>query len=138
MWLAKDLKMSPRSEGIYLIENEIAAALPEMKQVKVGLLHLFVKHTSAGITLNENWDEDVRTDMMTVLKKLVPESGPYLHNAEGPDDLPAHVKATLVGTSVTIPIRDGRMNVGTWQGIYLCEFRRYKHSRTIVATLQGE
>lgn len=138
MWVTKDIRLSPRSEGIYLIENEIISALPEIKNVKVGLLHLFVKHTSAGICLNENYDPDVRVDMNNVFKKLVPENDTYLHADEGPDDMPSHVKTVLAGNEVTIPIKNGSLNVGTWQGIYLCEFRRYRHSRTIVATINGE
>ncbi|MCJ1310725.1 hypothetical protein MMC25_004391 [Agyrium rufum] len=109
---------------------------------KVGLLHLFVQHTSCGLTLNENCDDDVQADMATALDRVVPEDrkgeGLYLHDAEGEDDMPAHVKSSLVGSSVSIPITDGRLNLGTWQGIWLCEFRRAKHTRRLVATIQGE
>ena len=123
---------------MYLVTDEILAQLPELKKVKIGLVNLFVKHTSAGITLNENYDPDVREDMGNALARMAPESDVYLHNDEGPDDMPAHIRAVLVGVSVNVPIRNGHLNVGTWQGIYLCEFRKYRHARTIVATIQGE
>lgn len=137
-WFQKTITLSPRSQGVYLIDDEIIAQLPEIRKYKVGLLHLFVKHTSAGITLNENYDPDVRTDMNKSLSRMVPEGNMYLHDDEGPDDMPSHIKTALVGCQQTVPISNGRLNTGTWQGIYLCEFRRYRHSRSIVCTLQGE
>lgn len=138
MWYQKEIRLSPRSQGMYLIDDEIVKELPELKKLKIGLLHLFVKHTSAGITLNENYDPDVRTDMANALAKIVPEGPHYLHNDEGPDDMPSHIRTALVGCEVTVPISNGSLRTGTWQGIYLCEFRRYRHARTIVATIQGE
>lgn len=100
---------------------------------------MFLQHTSAGLTLNENWDSDVRDDMINSLGRIVPEDDTiYRHDAEGSDDMPAHIKSSLVGTSVTIPIREGRLATGTWQGIWLCEFRRSRHTRSVVATIQGE
>lgn len=138
MWFQKEIRLDPRGQGVYLIESEILSKLPELKQVKTGILHLFVKHTSASITLNENYDPDVRTDLHVAFNKLVPEHGNYLHDDEGPDDMPAHIKTVLAGNSVTVPITNGKLNVGTWQGIYLCEFRKYRHTRTVVATINGE
>jgi secondary thiamine-phosphate synthase enzyme len=116
--------------------------LPEIKDYKTGLLNLFIQHTSCALSLNENYDEDVRTDMTASLDRIVPETKKgerlYIHDAEGPDDMPAHIKSALVGASVTIPITNGRLNTGTWQGIWYLEFRDMKHSRKIVATIQGE
>jgi secondary thiamine-phosphate synthase enzyme len=131
-----------RSRGSYLITDTILKELPEIKNYKTGLLNLFIQHTSCALSLNENWDEDVRADMSTALDRIVPEDkkgqGLYLHDAEGSDDMPAHVKSALVGASVTIPITNGKLNTGTWQGIWYLEFRDMKHSRKIVATIQGE
>lgn len=118
--------------------DEIVDQIPELRQFKVGMANFFVKHTSAGITVNENYDPDVRTDMHNAFAKIAPEGAHYLHNDEGPDDMPAHIRAAVVGVSTDIPIRNGRLCMGTWQGIYLCEFRKYKHTRTIVVTLNGE
>ncbi|RMY42422.1 hypothetical protein D0864_12685, partial [Hortaea werneckii] len=114
---------------------------PEIKNYKVGLLHLFVQHTSCGLSLNENFDEDVRDDMTDALDRVAPEDrkgNMYRHSAEGLDDMPAHIKSVLVGPSITVPITNGRLNTGTWQGIYYLEFRASKHSRKVVATIQGE
>jgi secondary thiamine-phosphate synthase enzyme len=133
------IKLSSRSRGCYLITDEITNSLPDLKFYKVGLLNLFLQHTSAGLTLNENWDSDVRDDMIDSLSRMAPEDETlYRHDAEGPDDMPAHIKSSLVGASLTIPIREGRLATGTWQGIWLCEFRRSRHSRNVVATIQGE
>jgi len=112
--------------------------LPELAGLRVGLLHLFIQHTSAGLALNENADPDVLRDFAMAFDRLAPESWPYRHTAEGPDDMPAHVKAVLVGSSLTLPVRDGQLALGTWQGIYLCEFRDHGGSRRLVATLSGE
>lgn len=130
--------LSPRTKGCYLITDEVLKNVPEIKQYKVGLLNLFIQHTSAGLTLNENFDSDVRADMDQALDKIAPEGSHYLHADEGPDDMPSHVKSSTVGVSVTIPISNGRLATGTWQGIWLCEFRRYQHRRKIVATIQGQ
>ena len=128
--------MPPYPRGFHLITGIVErklGALPE-----AGLLHLFIKHTSAGLTINENADPDVRTDFESIFNKLVPENMPFLtHTLEGPDDMPAHIKAALVGHSVQIPITNGRLNLGTWQGIYLCEFRNRGGGRRLVATVVG-
>ncbi|GMM35164.1 hypothetical protein DASC09_024890 [Saccharomycopsis crataegensis] len=140
VWAQKEFTLSRREKGVYLITNEVLQQInKDLSQVQIGTVNLFVKHTSAGITLNENFDPDVRTDMNNVLDHIVPYNQPYyLHVDEGPDDLPGHIKTSLIGPSVTIPIKNGHLNVGTWQGIYLCEFREYMHSRTIVATITGQ
>lgn len=138
----KQFTLPSRSRGSYLITDTILKELPEIKNYKTGLLNLFIQHTSCALSLNENWDEDVRADMSTALDRIVPEDkkgqGLYRHDAEGSDDMPAHVKSALVGASVTIPITNGRLNTGTWQGIWYLEFRDMKHSRKVVATIQGE
>ncbi|OSS46956.1 hypothetical protein B5807_08876 [Epicoccum nigrum] len=141
-WFQKQFTLPSRSRGSYLITDTILKELPELKNYKTGLLNLFIQHTSCALSLNENWDEDVRADMTTALDRIVPEDkkgqGLYRHDAEGSDDMPAHVKSALVGASVTIPITNGRLNTGTWQGIWYLEFRDMKHSRKVVATIQGE
>ncbi|KAK3375418.1 hypothetical protein B0H63DRAFT_278791 [Podospora didyma] len=142
-WSQKQFTLPSRSRGSYLITDLVIKELPEIRSYKVGLLNLFVQHTSCALSLNENWDEDVRADMSDTLDRIVPEAGPkgealYRHDAEGPDDLPAHVKSALIGASVTIPIKDGKLCTGTWQGIWYLEFRAAKHSRRVVATIQGE
>ncbi|KAF2125494.1 UPF0047-domain-containing protein [Dothidotthia symphoricarpi CBS 119687] len=142
-WFQKSLSLPSRSRGSYLVTDTIVKELPEIKQYKTGLLNLFIQHTSCALSLNENWDEDVRADMSTALDRIVPEDkgskkGLYRHDAEGSDDMPAHVKSALIGASVTIPITNGKLNTGTWQGIWYLEFRDMKHSRKVVATIQGE
>jgi secondary thiamine-phosphate synthase enzyme len=138
----KSLTLPSRSRGSYLITDHILKEVPEIKNYKTGLLNLFVQHTSCALSLNENYDSDVRADMSTALDRIVPEDkkgqGLYLHDAEGSDDMPAHVKSALIGASVTIPITNGRLNTGTWQGIWYLEFRDSKHTRKVVATIQGE
>ncbi|MEM1219795.1 MAG: secondary thiamine-phosphate synthase enzyme YjbQ [Bacteroidota bacterium] len=127
-------RLSAKPRGYHLVTQEILSALPALPDV--GLCTLFIQHTSAGLTINENADPDVRTDFETIFNRLVPENQPGLvHTIEGPDDMPAHIKTALVGHSVTIPITDGRFNFGTWQGIYLCEFRNRASGRFIVATI---
>lgn len=139
MWLQKDIQLKPRSRGFHLITQDVLAELPELRQVSVGLLHVFIQHTSASLTINENADPTVRQDFESHFNRAVPEDQPYyLHNDEGSDDLPAHIKASLLGNSVSLPIKNGRLNVGTWQGIYLCEHRNHGGSRRLVLTLQGE
>lgn len=143
MWTQKQFTLPSRARGSYLITDQVIKELPEIRSYKVGLLNLFVQHTSCALSLNENWDEDVRADMSDTLDRIVPEAGPkgealYRHDAEGPDDLPAHVKSALIGASVTIPIRDGKLALGTWQGIWALEFRAAKHTRKVIATIQGE
>lgn len=138
MWHQNTISLSPRSRGFHLITPDVVAAVPELAQVRVGLLHVFIRHTSASLTINENADPDVLTDMERSLNELAPEDFPYVHTVEGPDDMPAHVKASLMGSSVSIPIKDGKLLLGTWQGIYLCEHRNRAGSRQIVVTLWGE
>ncbi len=138
-WHQTEIRLRPRPRGFHLITNEIVSAVPEMARVKIGILHVFIKHTSASLALNENADPDVRSDLERWFDQAVPEEAPYFeHTAEGPDDMPAHVKATLLGASLTLPIRDGRLALGTWQGIYLGEHRASGGARTVVITLQGE
>jgi secondary thiamine-phosphate synthase enzyme len=121
-----------------LITDEIVAGLPELAQVHRGLLHIFIQHTSASLTINENADPDVSSDLEASLNAMVPEGFPYAHTVEGPDDMPAHVKASLLGSSLTIPVGDGELLLGTWQGICLCEHRNHAGPRRLVLTLYGE
>ncbi|KIH88333.1 hypothetical protein SPBR_07917 [Sporothrix brasiliensis 5110] len=142
-WYQKNFSLPAKSRGSYLITDTVVRELPAIKDYKVGLLHLFIQHTSCALSLNENWDSDVRADMSDALDRIAPEKGPkgealYRHDAEGPDDMPAHVKSALVGASVTIPISNGQLATGTWQGIWYLEFRAHKQTRHIVATIQGE
>ena len=137
MWLQHDVTLRPRARGFHLVTDEIVAALPELPDI--GLLHVFIKHTSAALTLNENASADVRRDFATWFDRAVPDGAAYwTHTLEGDDDMPAHVKATLTGPSLTLPVRDGRLALGTWQGVYLCEHRDRGGARSLVATLQGE
>lgn len=137
MWNQVEFELQSRNRGFHLITGEILRKLPSLP--KVGLLHLFIKHTSAGLSINENADPDVRADMESIFNHLVKEREPYyLHTLEGDDDMPAHAKSSIIGTSVTIPITNGKLNLGTWQGIYLCEFRDYGGNRQVVATICGE
>ena len=132
----KEFTLTPRRRGFHLVTEEIIRNLPPLPSA--GILHLFIKHTSAGLTINENADPDVQTDMEAIFNRLVKEREPYYqHTCEGDDDMPAHAKATLSGTSLTIPITNGRLNIGIWQGIYLCEFRNRGGGRRIVATVIG-
>lgn len=132
-----EFALAPRRRGIHLVTGDILRQLPVLP--RKGLLNLLVKHTSVALALNENADPDVRHDLNEIFNRLVPENAPYyLHTLEGDDDMPAHAKSVMVGASLTIPITDGRLNLGTWQGIYLCEFRDYGGSRKIVATVIGE
>lgn len=132
----KEFTLTPHRRGFHLVTEEIARNLPPLPQT--GILHLFIKHTSAALTINENADPDVQTDMDAIFNRLVKEREPYYeHTCEGDDDMPAHAKSTIVGTSLTIPITNGRMNMGIWQGIYLCEFRNRGGGRKIVATVIG-
>lgn len=140
-WFQKQFMLPSKSKGTYLITDHVMREVPEIKDYKVGLLHLFVQHTSCGLSLNENFDSEVREDMTDALDRVAPEDKKgtmYRHDAEGLDDMPAHIKSVLVGSSVTVPITNGRLNTGTWQGIYYLEFRASKHSRKVVATVQGE
>ncbi|MBC8356700.1 MAG: YjbQ family protein [Planctomycetes bacterium] len=137
-WFQASIELSPRPRGFHLITSQIVDALPELRNVNVGLLHVFIQHTSASLTINENADPDVPVDLEMSVNKIVPESFPYIHTLEGPDDMPAHVKASMMGSSVSVPVCDGRLLLGTWQGIYLCEHRNRGGSRRLIITLQGE
>lgn len=139
MWLQKEIQLKARPRGFHLVTQDILTELPELRQVTVGLLHVFIQHTSASLTINENADPTVRQDFESYFNRAVPEDQPYYrHNDEGSDDLPAHLKSSILGSSVSLPIKNGRLNVGTWQGIYLCEHRNHGGSRRLVLTLQGE
>lgn len=137
-WHQSTISIDPRRRGFHLISRDIVDACPEIGDFEVGILHVFIQHTSASLTINENADPDVRIDMETAANQLCPESSPFIHTCEGPDDMPAHVKASLFGASVTVPISDGRLNLGTWQGIYLCEHRDRGGSRRLVLTINGQ
>lgn len=138
MWWQDTLTLQARPRGLHLVTDEILAGLP-LASLQVGLLHLFLQHTSAALTLNENADPDVRADLAGWLDRAVPDGAPWFrHTLEGPDDMPAHIKASLLGPSLSLPVRDGRLALGTWQGIWLCEFRAHGGPRRLVATLQGE
>ncbi|KAJ5602349.1 hypothetical protein N7537_005305 [Penicillium hordei] len=138
----KRLLVSPsRSRGSYLITDHVLQEVPEIRDYKVGMLNLFVQHTSCALSLNENWDDDVRADMSDALDRIAPmdkKGNLYRHSAEGEDDMPAHIKSALIGASVNIPITNGRLATGTWQGIWYLEFRTSRHSRKVVATIQGQ
>ena len=137
-WLQRQIALSARPRGCHLITRDLLANLPEIQQFKIGMLQVFIQHTSASLTINENADGDVRRDLEMSLNLLAPEDLPYIHTLEGPDDMPAHVKAALLGSSVTIPISGGQLALGTWQGIYLCEHRNHGGSRRVVVTVWGE
>ena len=138
MWISRDVTLKPRPRGFHLVTDEVLDALPELADAGAGLLHLFIQHTSAALTLNENASPDVRRDFASWFDRAVPEDAPYwTHTQEGPDDMPAHVKAALLGASLSLPVRDGRLALGTWQGIYLCELRDRGGSRRLVATLSA-
>jgi len=139
MWIQKTIQLQAKSRGFHLVTQEVVKQLPEVASFSVGLAHLFIQHTSASLTINENADPDVRRDMEAHFNQFVPEHQPYYaHTLEGSDDMPAHIKASTLGCSITIPITQGRFALGTWQGIYLGEHRNHGGSRTIVVTLQGE
>lgn len=139
MWVQKSIGLKPRPRGFHLITAEILAQLPELAQLEVGLLHLFIQHTSASLCINENADPSVRSDMEKHFNRFVPENAPYYdHTLEGPDDMPAHIKSVTLGCSLSIPVCQGRLALGTWQGIYLGEHRDQGGSRKLVVTLQGE
>lgn len=138
MWHQREISLQARPRGFHLVTDEVLAALPELRDVAIGLLHLHILHTSASLTLNENASADVRRDLETWVNAAVPEEFAWTHTSEGPDDMPAHVKAALMGPSLTLPVTNGRPALGTWQGIYLCEHRDRGGSRTLVATLQGD
>lgn len=137
--LQKTIRLSARERGFHLVTPEIERQMPELRTIRCGLAHIFIQHTSAGLTINENADPTVREDFENHFNRLVPEQPElYKHKDEGPDDMTSHIKSSLLGCSVSIPVTDGRFNLGTWQGIYLCEFRNRARSRTIVITVTGE
>ncbi|WP_111641124.1 secondary thiamine-phosphate synthase enzyme YjbQ [Marinimicrobium alkaliphilum] len=139
MWYQKEIRLKPYRRGFHLVTDEILSQFPELSQVSIGLLNITLKHTSASLTINENADPTVRDDFESYFSRAVPENEPYYrHNDEGPDDMPAHLKASLLGASLNIPVTNGRLNLGIWQGIYLCEHRNRASGRSLVLTLQGE
>lgn len=139
MWIQKEIRLQARSRGFHLVTDEVLRELPELRELKVGMMNVFILHTSASLTLNENADPTVRQDFESFFDRAVPEDEPYYrHQDEGSDDLPAHIKSSLLGASLNIPISNGRPALGTWQGIYLCEHRNHGGSRRIVVTVQGE
>ena len=139
MWLQREIRLRARERGFHLVTEEIVRQLPELVRIQVGLAHLFIQHTSASLTLNENADPTVRQDFESVFNRLVPQDQSYYrHNYEGSDDLPAHIKSSLLGSTLLLPIRQGELALGTWQGIYLGEHRDQGGSRRLIVTLQGE
>jgi len=139
MWRQREIRLRPLPRGFHLVTRQVVEALPELGEFRVGLAHLHLLHTSASLTLNENASPDVRHDFATWFDRAVPDGASYwTHTMEGADDMPAHVKSSLLGFSLTLPIRDGRLALGTWQGIYLCEHRDHGGARSLIATLQGE
>ena len=139
MWVQRLTTLAPRDRGFHLVTDEILEAVPEISRMRVGLMHVFIRHTSASLSLNENADPDVRVDFETWFNRAVPDGMPgFVHTLEGPDDMAAHIKASLLGPSLSIPIAEGRPALGTWQGIYLCEHRDRGGRRTIVVTAWGE
>lgn len=137
-WIQKQITLPPFRRGCHLITDLVLASLADLRSIRVGVLHIFIQHTSASLAINENADRDVLADMEMALNSIAPENLPYVHTIEGPDDMPAHVKAALVGSSVSIPVADGKLLLGTWQGIYLLEHRNRASGRKLVLTLSGE
>ncbi|MGS0693430.1 secondary thiamine-phosphate synthase enzyme YjbQ [Shewanella sp. 0m-4] len=139
MWLQKQINLQARPRGFHLITQELERLISELSHIKIGVIHILLQHTSASLTLNENADPSVRLDFESYINRLAPENAPYYtHTYEGDDDMPAHLKASLLGVSVTIPVTNGRFNLGTWQGVYLGEHRDNGGSRRILITLNGE
>ena len=137
VWYQRVVTLKSRKWGNYDVTNEIVEAMPEIKDIKIGLWNLFIQHTSASLWILENWDDSVKTDMLNFMDKIAPQDGSYIHSCEGPDDMPAHIKTALLGPSHSIPISDGKLNLGTWQGIWLNEHRTSKQSRNVWVTIQG-
>ncbi len=139
MWTQKEIRLQPRVRGFHLITNEILNQLPEIKAFKIGMVNIFIKHTSASLSINENADPTVRQDFESYFNRAVPENEPYYkHLDEGSDDITAHLKASILGSSLIIPVTEGKLNVGIWQGVYLCEHRNHGGSRSLVVTIYGE
>jgi secondary thiamine-phosphate synthase enzyme len=137
-WSQREITLRARPRGVHLVTSEIVEAVPELRDLRIGLAHLFLRHTSASLTLNENASPDVRRDFETWLNVAVPEDFAWTHTLEGPDDMPAHIKASLMGVSLSLPIAGGRLALGTWQGVYLCEHRDRGGPRSLLVTLTGE
>lgn len=139
MWSQKEIKLNARPRGFHLITADILQHLPELKRIQIGMLNVFIKHTSASLTINENADPTVRQDFEYFFNQAVPENDPsYRHTDEGSDDMPSHLKSSILGASLMIPVTNGRLNLGIWQGVYLCEHRNHGGSRTLILTLQGQ
>lgn len=138
LWTQRTVTLPAQSRGFHLITSQILDALPEIERVRTGILHVFIQHTSASLTINENADPDVCFDLESTLNSIAPENFPYQHTCEGPDDMPAHIKSSLMGNSVSIPVANGELALGTWQGICLCEHRNHGGRRRLVLTLYGE
>ncbi|HEX2961629.1 MAG: YjbQ family protein [Ignavibacteria bacterium] len=135
----KEIVLSAKARGFSLITDEVLSQIPELRNFSAGIFHLFIQHTSASLSVNENADPDVRRDMEEYFNRVVPENAPYFeHTTEGSDDMPAHIKSSILGSSITLPVTQGRLNLGTWQGIYLCEHRNHGGRRHLVATIMGE
>jgi secondary thiamine-phosphate synthase enzyme len=139
MWHQRQIRLRPQPRGFHLVTREVADAVPELRELHVGLAHVHILHTSASLTLNENASPDVRRDFASWFDRAVPENAPFwTHTDEGPDDMPAHIKASVLGPSLTLPVRDGQFALGTWQGIYLCEHRDHGGARSLLVTLFGD
>lgn len=139
MWWQKQIQLNARERGFHLVTEEILRQVPELSSLRIGMMNIFIQHTSASLTINENADYTVREDFESFFNKAVPENEPYYkYDYEGSDDMPAHLKSSLLGASLTIPVTNGRLNMGTWQGIYLCEHRNFGTKRKVIITLQGE
>ena len=139
MWIQKDITLPQYSRGFHIITDEIIGPISELKELSVGIIHIFIKHTSASLAINEGADPAVRIDFETFFNKSVPENSPdFIHNDEGPDDMPAHIKSAILGSSLSIPIRNGKADMGTWQDVYLCEHRNNTARRKLTITVQGE
>lgn len=139
MWIQKQLQLQAKPRGFHLVTREIVSQLPELEQIEIGLAHIFLQHTSASLAVNENADADVRRDLENYFSRAVPENQAYYrHTLEGPDDMPAHIKTVLLGSSLTLPVRNGQLALGIWQGVYLCEHRNQAGKRSIIVTLNGK
>ena len=139
MWIQKEITINQKARGFHLITDEVVSAIPEIQKIEMGTIQVFMKHTSASLTINEDADPTVRADFESHFDQMVPENAPYYrHTFEGTDDMPAHLKSSILGSSVNIPVTNGILNLGPWQGIYLCEHRNHGGSRRLVVTVQGE
>ena len=138
-WYQKEIILKSNKRGFYLITSKITEKVPKISKIKIGVMHLFINHTSASLTINENADPTVQEDLESHFNQSVPENAPYYkHTFEGPDDMPAHIKTTIIGSSLTVPISNGKLNLGTWQGIYMCEHRNTPRNRKIIVTINGK